>query len=342
MRIQVILEPNLNADEVIELGLLAEAQGIDAVWIQNYATGPDPFMTLVPLARASRRIQLGVVVVSPQELHPLKLATSLLTLHEFSKGRAAVVLGRGGEWVGVMQGDFTPRVAALKDALTIVRQAARGGGHGAPMTYAGTHYQAHFYRTPWRTVSRVALVYAGVTMNRMLTMAAQTADGILLADLGLPRVVAARLKVVDAALVGTARLRKELRLSNFVGWHVKVDSAAATAEARRELIIRAWLSPNWLRAFLTPEENAFVQQHKRVFIAAYQNRSPVLDGIPESLVAKLIDGLTISGTTDHFEPVLARLHDFAATGLDELALRLHDDPAHSIRLIGERVVPLFH
>lgn len=342
MRIQVILEPNLNADQVVELGLLAEAQGIDALWLQNYATGPDAFMTLVPLALASRRIQLGVVVVSPQELHPLKLATSLLTLNELSNGRASVVLGRGGEWLGVMQGDFTPRVEALKDAITIVRQASRGSDHGAPMSYEGRYYQARYYRTPWRTVTHAPLVYAGVTMNRMLAMAAQTADGILLADLGLPRMVAERLGVVDAALTAAARPRKELRLSNFVGWHVKDDDDATLAEARRELIIRAWLSPDWLRAFLTPEETDFVQEHKRVFIAAYQKRSSVLDGIPEPLVAKLIDGLTISGTTGDFEPVLARLHDFAATGLDELALRIHDDPAHSIRLIGERVVTRFH
>ncbi len=341
MRIQVILEPNLTPDEVVELGLLAEAQGIDAVWIQNYATGPDPFMTLVPLARASRRIRLGVVVVSPQELHPLKLATSLLTLHEFSKGRASVVIGRGGEWLGVMRGDFTPRVAALKDALAIVRQAAQGGGSNRPMGYEGTHYQARFYRTPWRTERGPALVYAGVTKNRMLAMAAQTGDGILLADLGLPRVVAERLTVVEVARIEAARPRDQLRLSNFVGWHVKTDADASAAEGRRELIIRAWLSPDWLRPFLTPDENAFVQAHKRVFVAAYRKKSPVLDGIPDDLVRKLIEGLTISGTTDNFEPVLARIRDFAATGLDELALRLHDDPARSIRIIGERVVPHF-
>jgi hypothetical protein len=36
------------------------------------------------------------------------------------------------------------------------------------------------------------------------------------------------------------------------------------------------------------------------------------------------------------------LKQLEATGVDEISLRLHDDPADSIRLIGERVIPEFH
>jgi alkanesulfonate monooxygenase SsuD/methylene tetrahydromethanopterin reductase-like flavin-dependent oxidoreductase (luciferase family) len=338
MRIQIILEPDLTADELAELSLLAEASGIDGIWVQNYASAPDPFMTLVPTARASSRIQLGVVLVSPQELHPLKLATSLLTLHEMSGGRAAVALGRGGEWIGVMAGDFRPDVAALRDALVIVRSAARAAPT-RPVSHEGTHYRSRSYRSPWRTVSRPALVYAGVTRDRMLAMAAGVADGIMLADLGLPRVVAERVGVITEALGQAGRPREELRLSNFVGWHVKDDIAASLAEARRELIIRAWLAPPWLREFLTPEECTFVQEHRRAFIDAYRDKSPVLAGIPEDLVLKLVDGLTITGTTADVPPVVARVQAFAAAGLDELAIRIHDDPAHAIRFIGRHVVP---
>jgi hypothetical protein len=33
------------------------------------------------------------------------------------------------------------------------------------------------------------------------------------------------------------------------------------------------------------------------------------------------------------------LHEFAAAGLTEIALRVHDRPADAIRLIGEHVIP---
>ena len=38
---------------------------------------------------------------------------------------------------------------------------------------------------------------------------------------------------------------------------------------------------------------------------------------------------------------LQRLQDFADAGLDEICLRLHDDPADSIRIIGRHVIPRF-
>ena len=96
MQIHIILEPDITPDQLTELGLMAEQCDIAGLWVQNYATAMDPFMSLVPLARASERIRLGVVIVSPHERHPLKMATSLLTLNEFSRGRASIVIGRGG------------------------------------------------------------------------------------------------------------------------------------------------------------------------------------------------------------------------------------------------------
>lgn len=342
MQIHVILEPDLPAKELCELGLLAEAQGIAGLWVQNYATAGDAFMNLVPLAQASSRIRLGVVIISPQESHPLKIATSLLTLNEFSRGRAMVTLGRGGEWLGAIGGQYSPKVQALMEALTIVCHAARGKGrtkHG--FSVPGKHYRAQYFRTPWVTEDRPALVYAGVTRDRMLAMGAQTADGVMLADLGLPRVAADRVRVIREALAATHRPATELRISNFLGWHVKADPAAVAHEARRELVIRAWLARDWLAHFLTPEENEIVQQNKQAFIAAYRDRKGTIEGVPEEIVGKLIGGLTITSTADRMDEPLQRLHDFAAAGLNEICLRLHDDPADSIRIIGRHVIPRF-
>lgn len=339
MRIHVILEPDLTADQVVEAGLLAEQYGIHGVWVQNYSTGADPFMTLVPLARASRTIQLGVVIVSPQEMHPLKLATSLLTLHEMSHGRAALVMGRGGQWLGSIGGDFKPTVAALQEAISIVRRAARGEGRTGPITADGKHYTARYFSTPWATQSNPALVYAGVTRDRMLAMGATTADGVMLADLGLPRIAADRVRLAEAALAAAGRPRDELRINDFVGWHVKADAEETAREARRELIIRAWLAPSWLQPFLDEDEIAFVQKHKKAFVEAYRSRSGHIAGVPEALVAKLIDGLTITAPLDRIDDALAKVAGFEAAGIDELSLRIHDDPLDAIRIIGEHVIP---
>jgi alkanesulfonate monooxygenase SsuD/methylene tetrahydromethanopterin reductase-like flavin-dependent oxidoreductase (luciferase family) len=341
MQIHVILEPDVTLDELTELGLMAERYGIAGLWVQNYATAMDPFMSLVPLARASQRIRLGVVIISPQEMHPLKMATSLLTLNEFSRGRASIVIGRGGEWLGMMGADFKPRVSIVGDAVEIVRRAARSVGTGKAIDFTGESYRARYFRTPWTRETQPARVYAGVTKDRMLQMAARCADGVMLADLGLPSVAGDRVRLIEQALAACGRERAEFRISDFVGWHVKQDREAVYREARRELIIRAWLARDWLLPFLSEEEADLVQRKRPAFLAAYRNKTGNIEGVPADIIARLIGGLTITSPADQMDEPLKRLRQFQEAGLDEICLRLHDDPGESIRLIGERVIPHF-
>jgi len=343
MKIHIILEPDITPDQLVEIGLLAESVGIAGLWVQNYAAGADPFMSLVPLARESSRIQLGVVIVSPYELHPVKMATSLLTLNQFSKGRASMVIGAGGEWLGVT-GQLKNRrsVARVREAVAIVREAAQGHGVGGMINYKGDYYEAHYYRTPWVTEKKPATVYAGVTQDNMLRMGAKSADAIMLADLGLPSVVSERISVVNKALKESGRQRKDIRINDFLGWHVKEDAEEVYREARRELVIRGWLMKGWLAPFLSAEEVDFVQEHKGAFIKAFRERTGHIEGVPQDIIDRIIEALTITVPAAESDKAIERLKQLEAKGLDEISLRLHDDPADSVRLIGERVIPVFH
>ena len=342
MRIDLILEANSSPERIAELGRLAEQHGLGGIWVSGMLDARDPFMCFTEAARSTQRLRMGPIAVSPFELHPLKMATSLLTLNEMSAGRAMITLGRGGEWLGVIGGQVSPKVAALQEAITIVRHAARGKGRNwSGFSVPGKHFRAQYFRTPWVTQDQPALVYAGVTRDRMLAMGAQTADGVMLADLGLPRVVADRVRVVREALAAAGRPASELRISDFVGWHVKEDPQAVAYESRRELVIRAWLVREWLGPFLTTGENDLVQRCKPAFVKAYRERKGTIEGVPDEILRKLIAGLTITSTADRMEEPLQRLQDFADAGLDEICLRLHDDPADSIRIIGRHVIPRF-
>jgi alkanesulfonate monooxygenase SsuD/methylene tetrahydromethanopterin reductase-like flavin-dependent oxidoreductase (luciferase family) len=342
MKIHVILEPDITPDQLVEIGLLAERAGCAGLWVQNYAAGADTFMSLVPLARESSRIQLGVVIVSPYELHPAKMATSLLTLNEFSAGRAAMVVGAGGEWLGITgQLENRRSVRRVRETLEIVTAAAHGGGVDGMINYQGKHYSANYYRTPWVTAQKPATVYAGVTMDNMLRTGAECADAIMLADLGLPSVVAERVEFINDALASTGRPRTALRINNFLGWHVKENPEEAYREARRELVIRGWLGKDWLTPFLSEEEADFVQEHKGAFIKAFRERTGIIEGVPQDIVDRIIDALTITAPAGESDRAIERLQQLEEAGLDEISLRLHDDPADSIRLIGERVIPAF-
>jgi len=102
MRIDVILEPDKSAEEVVELGQLAESLGFGAVWMPNKLDGKDIFASFAILAQATSKIKMGPIAISPFELHPIKMATSLLTLIERSGGRAILVACGGRRTSEVM------------------------------------------------------------------------------------------------------------------------------------------------------------------------------------------------------------------------------------------------
>ncbi len=60
MKIEIILEPDLSVTEIQELGLLAESCGIHGLWVQNYSSAMDPFMSLVPLTRVREFAATGL------------------------------------------------------------------------------------------------------------------------------------------------------------------------------------------------------------------------------------------------------------------------------------------
>lgn len=334
MDIDLVLEADLTPGQIRELGILAEGYGFRAIWAQNYARARDAFMSVMPLAEATSRIGIGVVVVSPYEMHPLKMANALLTLNEFSQGRAMMVVGAGGEWPGVMAVGYGKRVTGFREALDIVKGACAG----KVLNYKGEIYRSRAWIAHWHHAPRPPLVYGGASGPKMLATAARAADGVMMSDMALP-MLDKPLATLREALAAEGRDATAFRVSNFVAWHVKEDREASFAESRREMMIRGWLEKDWLTPFLSPEDVDFVEKHKGAFLKAFRERHGNLEGIPAHISAALVEGLSCAGDRRDLERHTERLREYGRRGCTEIALRMHDDPATSIRMLGEEVLP---
>lgn len=110
-------------------------------------------------------------------------------------------------------------------------------------------------------------------------------------------------------------------------------------EARRELMLRGWLGDQYFAPFLGQEELRIMRVHEKDFLNAFLRGTDVIENVPDDLVTKMIRNISFAGGLDQIEPAIETLKGFAAAGLTEIALRVHDDPADAIRLIGEQVVP---
>lgn len=333
MEVDIILNEFASPRDALELGLLAERYGVRGIWSSNYGWSRDPFFTLSLLAEQSSRIRLGPMAISPAELHPLKMANLLFSLNELSGGRAMIMVGGGGAVAQSMGKKRERMIRGSRECLEILK----GASPDRKLNYPGELYQVWGYQPRWYT-DPPPLIYFGSNHPQTRKLAAELADGLITSDFVVPltrEFVAATHRELQARGRDPARFG----ISNFWAWHIKKDAAASYGEARRELMLRGWLVDQYFAPFLDPDELALMRAHEQDFLNAFLRGATTIDKVPDALVTKMIRNISFAGGLDQIERAIETLLDFAEAGLTEIALRVHDQPADAIRLIGERVLP---
>lgn len=338
MKIDLIVETNMTPDAIAEFGQIAEARGIHGIWTCDYFAHWDPFVALVPLAKASSRIRLGALAVSPFEMHPLKITNSLLSLNEISNGRAQVALGPGEGNLDAM-GLKTPDriVAAIREATEIVRGAA----HGA---LAESGYQGEFFEVnypcayDWLT-ARPPLVYVTAYRHMMMRLAGRIADGVFIGCTPTEIIEPA----MDNVRIGLDRRTdglEDFRTTAYWAWHVKADREAAYRESRKELPWRGRkLDAELVSLFVSDADTHKVTENFDQFVQAWFDDSDDVPAVPLEVRNALCEGMTSTGGVGDLDREIERFRKFKAAGLDEFAFRLHQDPMEALDIITEHVLP---
>ncbi len=338
MEVDIILEPDLGPSQLVELAVAAERYGVRALWTSNYFAHWDPFISLVPVAQATRQLRMGALAVSPFEMHPLKIANQLLSLNELSGGRAMVAVGAGEGNLDAMALKKPGKiVVAVREALEIVIGAAHG--QLAKDGYKGEEFNVTYPCAYDWLKAPPPFVYGTAYRHMMMRMEARVADGVFIGCTPTEIIGPA----MEQVRIGEAKRepgKKPLQVNSFWAWHVKTDRREAYRESRRELAWRARkLDPDLIRLWLNPDEVQMVADNFDRFVAAWFDRSGNVQGVPEELCNRLCEGLTSTGGIDDLDREITRFRKFGEAGQTEIALRLHDDPMAALKIIGERVIP---
>jgi len=335
MKFDVILDPDTSPGEVRELGLLAESYGLHAVWTSNYPSSRDPFISLCPLAIESSTIRLGPLVITPYEMHPYKIAKALASLNELCGGRANILTG-GPTGVNAAMGmDFSRMVGRTRECVEIIK----GANPDEALNYAGNIFQVNGYKPTWAT-DEPPFVYVGANKKQMTRLATGIADGLMLGDTTEER-LGSSMQLINENLAAHGRSRDDLVVSCLVAWHVKEDKAVSAHEAKRHLALRGMLDVWFLETFLDEEEIQVVDKNRGNIFKAYKQKTDAIEGVPDAIVDKLVENLSMSGDHDDVDGHIETLRRYRDAGLDEVAFKLHEDQGAAIRVIGERILPAF-
>jgi 5,10-methylenetetrahydromethanopterin reductase len=320
MRVDLILQPHLSAEEALRLGKLAESYGITGVWVSNHLGSRDPFVNFVPLAERTTRLRMGPTALSPFETHPVKMGNLLLTLNEISGGRAHLAVGGGGGTLEAMGMKPARMVRAVRECLQMLRL----GTSGKSGSYKGEVFQMHWVDWTWAKAPPPA-VYVAANGPQMLKMGARWGDGIMVSDFTPVRLRWAR-DLIDPVLRDAGRDVASFPLLNFWAWHVKESREEAHREARTYLMARGTIWEPYIRDVVSEEEADLVVKHQAAFTRAYQRRSPDIEGVPDEILEKIVDRGVAASALKDIDGEIAKLRAQRDAGATGVALCLYGDP----------------
>src|SRR5262245_42014982 len=112
---------------------MADANRYHSVWFAENAFGRGVLPAASAASAATQSIGVGIGVLNPYNRHPTLIAMEIGALDELAQGRVRLGIGSGIAASTERMGLRTDRpLAAVRDAITIVRALLKGGRSTMP------------------------------------------------------------------------------------------------------------------------------------------------------------------------------------------------------------------
>ncbi|MDO8531220.1 MAG: LLM class flavin-dependent oxidoreductase [Dehalococcoidia bacterium] len=170
LRVDVRIPACRPIPQVVDFVRQCDSAGLDGIGLlDSQLIVRDTFVTMGVLARETHRIKLTASVTNPVTRHPSVLASAMATVAELAPGRVEFVLGTGYSAVRTI-GLPLATSAHMRETVLTIRRLLRGekvqwGGSTSHLAFAPS------FPVP---------VYIAATSPRMIEVAAEVADGVLL------------------------------------------------------------------------------------------------------------------------------------------------------------------
>src|SRR5919201_1363522 len=179
-RVALYLQDKHPLAEAIEYVRYAEAHGFEAVWQAESRLVRDAIVPMAAYAATTERIKVGSGVINNWTRNAALIASTFSTLDDLAPGR--ILCGLGAWWeplaakVGVNR---RKPIQAMRETVEVVRRLLRM----EKVTFKGEFVQVeeieidivHGDRSPKRVP-----IYVGATGMKMMELAGEMADGVLL------------------------------------------------------------------------------------------------------------------------------------------------------------------
>lgn len=167
----------LSVRDVLAISKLADSREVDSLWIPE-SWGREGFATLGAISQMTRKVRLGSAILSIFARTPATVAMAATTIDMLSNNRTVIGLGVSTEaivenWHGT---EFSKPVRRIHEYVTCIRQMITG----ETVNYSGSFYKVNNFKLLYRPQRSEIPIFMAAINKRMISLATQIADGILL------------------------------------------------------------------------------------------------------------------------------------------------------------------
>jgi 5,10-methylenetetrahydromethanopterin reductase len=317
--------------ETLTLAKEADALGFHSFWLSEGYHSRSAVVRATVVATSTRRIRIGLGILSPHTKHPALLAMDAASLDEVARGR--VILGVGTVLNALRKHalERTGATQVVKEAVEITKRFLSGES----VQYEGNRFKIS---SPGSRLeldpSRNLPVYVGATGPAMLRLAGQYADGVVFNYPCTPSFIKYAMPFLQEGLRLSGRTVDNFAVAAYLLVTVDENEKKALDTAKRFV------------AQKLPTRHSEMLRHARVsaeeigLVKANVEKLGVARAALE-LDDALVHKVVIAGTPDQ---VIMGLRQFLGSGLKLPIIWeiIGSDRPRSLRLIAKNVMPKLH
>jgi 5,10-methylenetetrahydromethanopterin reductase len=331
IQVSVGLLQNLSVPRLISAVELCDTLGYHTLWYANEKFYRDPYIGLAVAAFHSKCLRVGPFIADPYTMHPALIAVAIATLDELSGGRAVLLLGAGGTGLFRLGMRRERPVQKLRESVDVIRRLLAG----EVVSFEGETVQLNQVELAFPTRATLP-IYIASRGDRVLELAGEVADGVMVATYAEPRGIRHALEQVDSGARRRGLAWKDLAVSSRVDGWVDVDGGRARA-AVRPMVARMLAASYPDRSFVhasglqvpAPLEAILSKRNREAATAAAYL-------VPDELV----NAFTWAGTPDEVASKIAAVVDL---GIERITFMPHppsdQDFEGGVRTLMSDVIP---
>ena len=329
----VTVLPDPPYQRLIELVILAEAQGFEYAWTyDSHVLWQESMPVMALVADQTSTIKLGHMVTNPAIRDPTVLASAYATLQDISNGRMIMGVGRGDSSVRYV-GRKPMKVADFEEALEMVKPFM----NGKEVTWNDKQLQLKWVRPELPEIEMHVAGYG----PKALAVAGRQGDGVII-QLADPDIIQWIMATARAAAAEAGRDPAALKCIVSAPSHLSDDLAAAREQVRwfpamvsnhvQDLIDRYGTDGSVVPKVLTD----YVEARK---FYDYNEHSRVGAKHGAFVTDEICDRFCVLGTA---EQATAKLKELESIGVDQFNIYLMTEgQEETLQAYGSEILPRF-